>query len=61
MCGFPFLRVLLLSLTLDGGLFGSRAEDNQVKSLIFREADKDGHTADSVACALYRVVFGLRF
>lgn len=56
-----FLHVVHLFLTLDDDLFGTRAADNQVKLLSSRKADKEGHSADAVADALSRIVFGLRF
>lgn len=48
-------------LTIDDDLFGTRTGDNQVKTFSNREADKKGHAADTIACTLSRVVFGLRF
>lgn len=56
-----FLHLLHLTLTLDDDLFGTRATDNQVKTLSCRKADREGHSADTVACAISRVVFALRF
>lgn len=47
--------------TLDDDLFGTRANDNQVKSLSSRKADREGHSADAVADALTRIVLALRF
>jgi hypothetical protein len=48
-------------LTLDDELVGSRAEDNQVKSLSMRKADREGKTAEVIADALFRVVLALLF
>lgn len=56
-----FMHVLHLFLTLDDDLFGTRASDNQVKSLSARKVDKEGHSADAVADALSRIIFALRF
>lgn len=50
-----------LSMTLDDELFGTRANDNQVKTLSNRKADKEGHTADVVCDALFRTALGIRF
>lgn len=47
--------------TLDDDLFGTRAADNQVKMLSNRKADREGHSADAVADALFRIVLALRF
>ena len=48
-------------MTLDDDLFGTRARDNQVKKLSNRKADKEGHCADVVSDAIFRIVLGLRF
>ncbi|PXF42597.1 hypothetical protein BWQ96_07692 [Gracilariopsis chorda] len=50
-----------LLVTLDDDLFGTRACDNQVKTLSARKGDKEGHSADTVADALFRVLLTLRF
>lgn len=47
--------------TLDDNLYGTRANDNQVKSVSQRKADRDGHSADSIACALFRATVIVRF
>lgn len=47
--------------TLDDDLFGTRATDNQVKTLSARKADKEGHSFDSIAEALFRVLMGIGF
>lgn len=44
----------------DNDLFGTRSVDNQVKKLSNRKADKEGHSADVVADALFCVVLGIR-
>jgi hypothetical protein len=46
--------------TLDD-LYGTRATDNQVKSLSARKADREGHCADALADALFRMTFFVRF
>lgn len=46
--------------TLDD-LYGTRAADNQVKTLSNRKADKEGHTADAIADALFRITLMVRF
>lgn len=56
-----FFCSLNLIGTLDDDLFGTRAADNQVKTLSARKADKEGHSEDAIADALFRVVLGLRF
>ena len=48
-------------LSLDDDLMGTRATYNQVKTISNRKADKEGHVADVLADALFRVVFQLRF
>lgn len=50
-----------LLATLDDDLYRTRAADGQVKMLSSRKADKEGHSADAVADALFRVVLALRF
>ena len=47
--------------TLDDDLYGTRAKDNQVKSLSARKADKEGHTAHAIADAIFRVNLMVRF
>jgi YqaJ-like viral recombinase domain len=47
--------------TLDDDLYGTRASDNQVKSLSSRKADREGHCADALADALFRITFFVRF
>lgn len=56
-----FFSPLHLLATLDDDRFGRRASGNQVKMLRFRKADKEGHTADAVADALFRIVLAIRF
>lgn len=48
-------------VTLDDDLMGTRAQDNPVKMLSPRKADKEGHCADVVADALFRLVLLHRF
>ena len=50
-----------LLATLDDDLFGTRASDKQFKMLGSRKADKEGHSADAVADALFRIVLAIRF
>lgn len=52
---------LSLLATLDDDLFGTRAAENQVRTLSNRKADKEGHSADDLAHALLRFDFALRF
>ena len=47
--------------TLDDDLYGTRARDNHVKTLSARKADREGHTANAVADALFRVTLMVRF
>lgn len=56
-----FFEVLYLLLTLEDDLFGTRATDNQVKTLRSRQDDRHGQSADAIADALSRIIFGLRF
>lgn len=46
---------------LDDDLYGTRAKDNQVKTLSSRKADEEGHVADAIADALFRITLCLRF
>lgn len=46
--------------TLDDDLYGTRASDNQVKSLSARKSDREGHTADAIADGLFRVTLMIR-
>ena len=50
-----------LLATLDDDLYGTRASDNQVKTLGNRKADKEGHTVDAIADALFRITLAIRF
>lgn len=56
-----FFNPRYLFATLDDDLYGTRAMDNQVKTLSARKADKEGHTADALADALFRITLALRF
>jgi hypothetical protein len=47
--------------TLDDDLYGTRAVDNQVKTLSSRKADREGHCADALADALFRITLFVRF
>jgi hypothetical protein len=47
--------------TLDDDLYGTKAADNHVKLLSSRKADKEGHCSDSLADAMFRVTFMVRF
>ena len=47
--------------TLDDDLYGTRATDNQVKTLSNRKSDREGHAADTIADALFRVTLMVRF
>jgi hypothetical protein len=47
--------------TLDDDLFGARTTDNQVKTLSARKADSEGHCADAIADALFKITFFVRF
>ena len=48
-------------ITLDDDLYGTRANDCQVKTLSARKADREGHCAIVVADALFRTTLGVRF
>ena len=50
-----------LLATLDDDLYGTRAADNQVKNLSSRKANREGHSADVTAYALFRIIMALRF
>ena len=50
-----------LLATLDDDVYGTRARDNQVKSLSTRKAEKEGHIADVIDDALFRVILRVRF
>ena len=56
-----FLSPLYTFATLDDDLYGTRASDNQVKTLSSRKADREGHTADALCDALFRVTYMVRF
>ena len=56
-----FLNPVYTFTTLDDDLYGTRAKENQVKSLSARKADKEGHSADAIADALFRLTFMVRF
>ncbi|PXF43284.1 hypothetical protein BWQ96_06981 [Gracilariopsis chorda] len=56
-----FFCPLHLLATLDDDLYGTRASDNQVKMLSARKADKEGHSADALADALFRIILAIRF
>jgi hypothetical protein len=56
-----FLTPMQLFATLDDDLYGTEASDNQVKTLSLRKADREGHTADAIADALFRVTLAVRF
>lgn len=49
------------TVTLDDDLYGTRARDNQVKTLSSRKADKEGHSADVLCDAFFRITLGVRF
>lgn len=46
---------------LDDELIGTRAVDNQVKSIANRKANRDDHSADSVADSFLRFIIALGF
>jgi hypothetical protein len=56
-----FLTPMHTFATLDDDLYGTRASDNQVKTLSMRKADREGHTADVIADALFRITLAVRF
>jgi hypothetical protein len=56
-----FLTPMHTFATLDDDLYGTRAGDNQVKTLSIRKADREGHTADAIADALFRITLAVRF
>lgn len=47
--------------TLDDDLLCTRAIDNQVKTLIARKAEKEGHSANFIAYVLSRIFFEIKF
>lgn len=56
-----FFQLNFLMATLDDDLYGTRAQDNQVKTLSARKADREGHQADVLADALFHMTLALRF
>ena len=50
-----------LTITLDDDLYGTRARDNQVKTISSRKADTEGHSADAIADAFFRITLAVRF
>lgn len=50
-----------MHVTLDDDQFGARESDNQVKMLSARKADKEGHLADVIVDALFRILSAIRF
>ena len=55
------LTLLHCFATLDDDLYGTRFSDNQVKCFSGRKADKEGHCADALADALFRLTFMVSF
>lgn len=49
------------TVNLDDELYGTRARDNQVKKLSNRKEDKEGHSADVICDAFFRITLGVRF
>lgn len=56
-----FYVLLVQLITLDDDLMGTRSRDNQVKMLSDRNADREGHSTDNVADALFRLTDVSRF
>ena len=56
-----FLSPFYTFATLDDDLYGTRSSDNQVKTHSLRKADPEGHTADALCDALFRVTYMVRF
>lgn len=56
-----FLSLSDTFTTLDDDLYGTRAHDNQVKTISVRKADKEGHTVDAIADIIFRVTLMARF
>lgn len=48
-------------VSIDDKLCGTRARNNQVKHISNRKADREGHTADTICGAIFRITFGMRF
>ena len=46
---------------LEDDLYGTRSMDNQVKTLSARKADREGHCAEAIEDALFRITFFVRF
>lgn len=56
-----FLTPVHTFATLDDQLYGTRAEDIHVKTTSMSKADREGHSADAVADALFRLTLMVRF
>lgn len=56
-----FLIPVHTSGTLDDDILGTRVEDNQVKTISARKADKEGHCADAIADALFSITLAVSF
>lgn len=56
-----FLVMNYVVLTLDDEMYGTRALDNQVKTLSNRKSKAEGCIADVIADALFRIAFTVRF
>lgn len=46
-------------MTFDDDLFDKRATDNQVNELFYRKAYIEGHVADDIFDACFRVTLGI--
>ena len=61
MCTRVFFCRSFTLATLDDDLYGTRAVENQVKTLSARKVDREGHTADVIADELFKITLGIRF
>lgn len=52
---------MILHLTLDDDLFGTRDADYQFESLIIGKADKEGHVTDSITDFYFQLFLEVRF
>lgn len=55
-----FLTPVHTMVTLDDDLHGTRSKLNPVKTLSSRKADREGHAADTICDAFFRITLGAR-
>lgn len=56
-----FLKPVHTCATLDDDVYWKRAKFDKIKSLSSRKADRDGHSADAITDALFRVMLEVCF